>query len=600
LNSDNSKKYGLVVNDVASINVDSKLIRQQTMSKDRDGVDTIELQNGCVCCSLAEDLVISIAKLVTISDAKQERYDHIVVECSGIAEPRKMRELFQEAEDYDSPMLYNIKLDTLITIVDAKMFFDTFGSTVNINSKVDLAYRPDDVDGRKSLSGGSGERLVTELLLEQVECADVVLINKCDLLERAEDVQLVERVIFKMNPNAKVMTCTNGEIANPTEILGIAQGEGAASWGILDEHRKMVAAVEKEMAKDCKDADCKDPTHQHDHSHEHNSECADVTCNDPTHDHGHSHEHSSACQDVTCNDPTHNHDHSNEMHSSAVACQDSTCKDPTHNHDHNHNHMQTSTAVCHDSSCKDPTHDHGHSHEHSSSAACQDVTCNDPTHNHDHSHSHSHISTTTAEERFGIKSFIYKRRKPFHPIRLSKFLQSIGKLSVKGVTDLGVTSSAMEGNAQDADTNSNILSPTRKALLRSKGFVWMASSKSTVYFWSHAGQYVELLLLGRWWADINQEEWPPGMSEEIMLDFDGKQGDRRQELVFIGQFSESTGNTIAALESVLDACLLTDEEMAVYTATANKGDEALRNVYFQSKARSDFDSYVDQLEKPQK
>jgi len=108
------KTFGLVVNDMATINVDAKQIRRQSLSSE-DGIDTMELQDGCVCCTLAEDLIASVSKLVSLSDLKNTRYDHIVVECSGIAEPRKIRDLFQQAEDYGFELLKKIRLDTLIT-----------------------------------------------------------------------------------------------------------------------------------------------------------------------------------------------------------------------------------------------------------------------------------------------------------------------------------------------------------------------------------------------------------------------------------------------------------------------------------------------------
>lgn len=523
LNSSGELKYGLVVNDVASINIDSKLVRKQTMFK--NGVESIELQNGCVCCSLAEDLMASVSKLVSIAEVKGERYDHIIVECSGIAEPRKIRELFQEAEDYDSPILYKVRLDTLLTVVDADLFYNSFGSKDNLNSKADLAFKREDFLGRKTLDDGAGSRLITELLLEQVECADVVLINKCDLLKKPDDVKLVERVIFSMNPTAKVTTCVQGDIPDPTSVLGLMKGEGVASWGILDEHRKMLEAVQKTNLEV-----------EHDHGHDH--DCYDTACTDPSHSHEHSHDHS---------------------------CEPG-CNDPSHNHDHSHEHQ----AEC-EPGCNDPSHKHEHTHDH--------AVCDDPSHDHDHSHTHTE---TTAETRFGITSFIYKRRRPFHPVRLSKFLQSVGKLSVGSITDVLATAVAMNPPGETPTLQSDVTIAARKALLRSKGFIWMASSATTVYFLSHAGQYIDLGILGQWWANIEESQWPKEMIDEIKIDFEGEFGDRRQELVFIGQFGAQGRNSRKSLEDLLDACLVTDDELKTYSLIAKKGDPALRETFFKT------------------
>lgn len=341
-----------------------------------------------------------------------------------------------------------------------------------------------------------------------------------------------------MNPTAQILSCVRGAIADPLALVGKSKGEGAASWGILDEHRQLVQVVQKQEQEQEKGSNKVDHSHDHEHEHEHahaHSECVAVDCQDPTHDHSH--------------DGEHRHDHS---HSSA--CQDSTCTDPSHDHEHSHGHG----------------HDHG--------APCQDSTCTDPTHNHDHSHSHSHSEATTAAERFGITSFVYKRRKPFHPIRFTKFLQGLGRLSVDGIAE--ISSTQVPSTAESASE----LGRAKRALLRSKGFVWMATSGAAAYFMSHAGQFLDLVVLGRWWADIDRKEWPDGLEDEIMLDFDSKDskyGDRRQELVFIGQFGEADGgvgamNSKRALEDVLDSCLLTDEELNDYDRIAKKGDGALR------------------------
>jgi G3E family GTPase len=125
---------------------------------------------------------------------------------------------------------------------------------------------------------------------------------------------------------------------------------------------------------------------------------------------------------------------------------------------------------------------------------------------------------TTAEERFGITSFVYKRRLPFHPGRFSMFLQGLGKLSVKGIAEIS------GADKRNSDGDNDALKVAKKSLLRSKGFVWMGTSKTAAYFISHAGQYLELMVLGRWWADISKADWPKGSEDEITVDFDGHQG----------------------------------------------------------------------------
>jgi G3E family GTPase len=553
LHSQSGLKYGLVVNDVANVNVDSKLIKKQTLGSD-DGVDTLELQNGCVCCSLAEDLMASVAKLVAIAEGKLVNYDHIIVECSGIAEPRKIRDLFQEAEDYDATLLRRLKLDTMITLVDASVFMDMFGSDQDFNNNVDLAFKPDDLT-KDAMLDDMGMRKVTDLLLEQVECADVVLINKCDLLKKEEDVALVKKVVQSVNPTAKVYTCVNGHVANPLDVIGSAKGEGAASWGLLFEHKSSVEAAEKALAAEKEKA----AKATHSHEHEHNESCG-PDCKDPTHDHDHSH--------------SHEHKHTDSC--------GPECNDPTHNHDHSHAHEHVHSESC-APGCNDPTHnhDHSHAHEHTHSESCG-PECNDPTHNHDHSHSHSHSQQTTAEERFGITSFVYKRRMPFHPVRFSLFLQGLGKLSVKDIKEVSDNlSKDTDGKrAKAVGGGSEAFAAAKRSLLRSKGFVWMGTSKAAAYFMSHAGQYLELAVLGRWWADINKDEWPKGVEQEITADFDGPHGDRRQELVFIGQFGNDGGKSRQALEEVLDSCLLTPEELKSYEEVSKKGDAALRELFF--------------------
>ena len=168
------------------------------------------------------------------------------------------------------------------------------------------------------------------------------------------------------------------------------------------------------------------------------------------------------------------------------------------------------------------------------------------------------------------------------------FLHSLGKLSVKGVSELSALNSApaestrnsgtgSSGNSVASDAGGNDLLKAKRALLRSKGFVWMGTSAQAAYFMSHAGQFLDLLVLGRWWAAIDKADWPKGVESDLTVDFEGEHGDRRQELVFIGQFGKDNGRSQHALEEVLDECLLTNEEMMDYNKVALQGDDALRS-----------------------
>jgi len=152
---------------------------------------------------------------------------------------------------------------------------------------------------------------------------------------------------------------------------------------------------------------------------------------------------------------------------------------------------------------------------------------------------------------------------------------------VKGVAELSLVHETFGESKAYLVGKSASLIKAQRSLIRSKGFVWMATSGAAAYFMSHAGQYLELLVLGRWWADIDRAEWPAALESEIVVDFDpvGSHGDRRQELVFIGQFGKDKSNSQKALQDVLDSCLLSDDEMQAYEQVAKKGDDALREYF---------------------
>ena len=271
----------------------------------------------------------------------------------------------------------------------------------------------------------------------------------------------------------------------------------------------------------------------------------------PSHDHSHAEEHSHAAEAHDHSHAEKKDSHAAEAHehghaAEAATCDEPACTDPSHDHSHAeaHEHSHSDAAACDEPGCTDPTHDHSHAE-----------TCTDPTHDHSHADA-SGLQATTAATRFGIGSFVYSRRRPFAEKRLRALLAHLPL-----VTEAALPAQRLEhGGDLAAD-------PSRTApfapVLRSKGFMWVAPESNVAYYWSHAGKHLEVSELGRWWAAVPREDWPEAHHASILEDFDeeGGQGDRRQELVFIG-----AGLDEAAITEALDACLLTDEEQAASSA----------------------------------
>ena len=150
---------------------------------------------------------------------------------------------------------------------------------------------------------------------------------------------------------------------------------------------------------------------------------------------------------------------------------------------------------------------------------------------------------------------MYAARRPFAPARLQELLRAL---------PADVTAAISDGKADHSSLN-----PTARALatiVRSKGFLWLASSHDAAYYWSHAGNHFAAELMGRWWATLPEDRYPEDMRKSILSDFDGEDGDRRQEIVFIGVGAVAQQ---AAITEALDACLLTDDELAAYRAADN-------------------------------
>lgn len=193
------RRVAVIVNDMSEINIDAALIAGQG-HLDRTEEKLVELTNGCICCTLREDLVEAVAGL-----ARQNRFDHLVIESTGISEPMPVAATFGwEFEDG-----FNLgrlaRLDTMVTVVDASTFLP------------ELA-RGQSLADRDMVAGPGDGRNIADLLTDQVEFADVILLNKTDLVS-AQQLGAVEAVVRRLNPTAHLLRTDHGVVALG-EVLG--------------------------------------------------------------------------------------------------------------------------------------------------------------------------------------------------------------------------------------------------------------------------------------------------------------------------------------------------------------------------------------------
>ncbi len=198
LNNREGKRVAVIVNDMSEINIDSAIV-QSEVSLNRSEEKLIEMSNGCICCTLREDLLEEVTKL-----AQEGRFDYLVIESTGISEPLPIAETFTFA-DQNGVSLYDVAdLDTMVTVVDAVNFLKDYDEAKYLQ------------ETGESL-GDEDERSVADLLVDQVEFADVILISKTDLTAPA-DIERLEAILKTLNTRAKIVSISQGQV-NVDEVL---------------------------------------------------------------------------------------------------------------------------------------------------------------------------------------------------------------------------------------------------------------------------------------------------------------------------------------------------------------------------------------------
>ncbi|KAI1159927.1 P-loop containing nucleoside triphosphate hydrolase protein [Nemania serpens] len=450
-------RIGVIVNDVGSLNIDAALLSTHDVTRKEEQV--VAMQNGCICCTLRGDLLEEVARL-----AEDKRVDYLVIESSGVSEPMQVAETFSEefaemsvaagyglevdeenemskeqrlrlAEILKAGGLSKVaRLDTCVTIVDAVNFMQDFATADMLKDRQTDVPEEDD-------------RNISDLQVDQVEFADVVVINKCDLVPK-EDINRIKGTVQNLNPGAKVITAVKSsfDLNGILDTRMFSYEKAALSAGWL---RSLTEEVNPET------------------------------------------------------------------------------------------------------------------------------------------------------EEYGIGTFVYRARRPFHPKRLWEIISDVFVVIQNEYVmedgdkqdGNGDTIDAAEDEAEDDDDDdeddddeseedddddetkddqpqldtkarlaSKMANETFGPLLRSKGFLWLATRSAMFGEWSQAGVMLTVSGGDLWRCELPDSELPkdPKAREAILRDFQGKWGDRRQEIVFIGQQMRNGGET--RLRKALDSCLLDDEE----------------------------------------
>ncbi|ORX35860.1 putative cobalamin synthesis protein [Kockovaella imperatae] len=484
---DHGLKCAVIVNDMGALNIDAALVKNHKLTRTDEKV--VQMQNGCICCTLRADLLEEVATL-----AEQGAFDYLLIESSGISEPIQVAETFttEFAESIDPTTSVQeiaealvddkepdatpeskmklakliadgglskvARLDTCVSVVDCTTFFGDFDTTDFLTD------RHEDVDPED-------ERNITDLLTDQIEFANVILLNKTDAVP-SKEVNNVEALVRKLNPDARIFRTQYSsvplqEILN-TGTFDFAKASFSAGW--LQSLRDASEYVEKDGKK--------------------------------------------------------------------------------------------------------------------------------------------MMIPKPETEEYGISSFVFSARRPFHPKRLWEVLEDSfcilqgspdeddededededeiggdadaeeshedGDIEIDGDKDgpsvkdtkAQVRARLLEEKAKmnlPAKVESKRKSPLWKGVLRSKGFVWMATRPSVHGEWSQAGVMFTLTGGGPWMCEVPEDEWPTDsdeIKEQIRSDFEGEWGDRRQEIVFIGQSIDQT-----ALVKALNDALLDDSEWRMWERT---------------------------------
>ncbi len=209
------RRVAVIVNDMSQVNIDAALVRDGGAQLSRTEEKLVELSNGCICCTLREDLLREVSQL-----AQAGRFDYLLIEGSGISEPLPVAQTFSFTDDQGRSLTDLTRLDTMVTVVDARNFLRDYDSN-------------DDLKDRNLALNDQDERTLVNLLVDQIEFANVIILNKTDLVSDSELARL-EGIVHHLNPEARIVRSNFGNVALEhifdTKLFDMDKASASAGW----------------------------------------------------------------------------------------------------------------------------------------------------------------------------------------------------------------------------------------------------------------------------------------------------------------------------------------------------------------------------------
>lgn len=195
LNNREGLKVAVIVNDMSEVNIDADLVDKGVANFSRMDETLVEMTNGCICCTLRDDLLKEVRRL-----AAKRSFDHLLIESTGIAEPLPVASTFEFRDENGESLSDVARLDTMVTVVDAANLLKDYASH-------------DFLKDRGEIAGEADERSLVQLLVDQIEFADVIVLNKIDIASR-QQVDAARAIIRSLNADARIIEASNGRVAS--------------------------------------------------------------------------------------------------------------------------------------------------------------------------------------------------------------------------------------------------------------------------------------------------------------------------------------------------------------------------------------------------